>query len=67
VGRILNSETVADLPIQQSTTVGLTLNLETAKRSGAPMKLSSKSANVAQPCDGGQALSLRSLFGYCGR
>jgi hypothetical protein len=28
------SETVADLPVQQSTTVALTLNLETAKTLG---------------------------------
>jgi hypothetical protein len=28
------SETVADLPVQQSTTVALILNLETAKRLG---------------------------------
>ena len=34
VGRILNCETVADLPVPQSTTVALTLNLETAKTLG---------------------------------
>ena len=32
--RILKCETVADLPVQQSTTVALTLNLVTAKTLG---------------------------------
>jgi hypothetical protein len=39
VGRILNCEAVADLPVQQSTTVALTLNFETAKTLGREVSL----------------------------
>src|SRR5262249_39705518 len=55
VGRILKCEKVADLPVQQSTKVALTLNLKIAKTlgitffealQGVLMKLSSKSAKV---------------------